>query len=177
VVRSKDVAHCDKFFSQFKMVVYLSIKCHPDGFIFVRQGLGGRSAQVQNRETAVPESDLPIFRQPEAMPIRTTVGHGVPHGYQHPGIDLNPGRIGKGTNYATHKEFPTLSVQINDKSITIAESSILDGGIVQGILPVTASIPATQSATHESKFDSLNIFREPMLNPFAVGPHGNHKEC
>src|SRR5574341_742739 len=80
VVRLPSVpADLDQFSPDLSVVVDLAVEHDLDAVVLVGHGLVRDGRQVDDREAAVPQADLPVRRDPSPSTVRAAMDHGVPH--------------------------------------------------------------------------------------------------
>jgi hypothetical protein len=63
--------------TQLTEIVDLPIESNPDRSILIAHGLVRHSAEVDDRQPAMRQSNIPVY--PHPLPIGTTVGQGIRH--------------------------------------------------------------------------------------------------
>jgi hypothetical protein len=70
---------CLKFNSDLSVVVDLAIEGDPNAAILVAHGLAGRSGQIDDRESTMPQTDTAVLCDPRFTAIGSTMDHRVAH--------------------------------------------------------------------------------------------------
>ena len=79
VIGTESVSPLDQFGPHAGMIVDFTVEGGDHGAIFIAHGLRRCNVEVDDRETAMTETDLAIRRHPAVGTVRPTMGHGVPH--------------------------------------------------------------------------------------------------
>ncbi len=109
--------------AQGEVVVDLAVEDHLDAAVLVGHGLVGVRREVDDREATEAEADLAPGRDPQAVPVRAAVDHGVPHPRQDLARDRVRGRGRQPADDSAHSVRPLERRRTPWKGLSIGAGS------------------------------------------------------